>query len=136
MDRAGEAGREGLAGTSRPARRFGAPQQRGLRVSARPPSGNTTPSTPATTAEVVSAGSDLGGREAVRRPPQRDEQGLTGQEQELLRLLGQGFTDEMASKRLGLSLRTARRMMADLMELLGARSRFEAGLLVGGRGWL
>ncbi|MFI6153925.1 LuxR C-terminal-related transcriptional regulator [Kitasatospora sp. NPDC051170] len=69
-------------------------------------------------------------------PPRRDEQGLTGQEQELLRLLGQGFTDEMASKRLGLSLRTARRMMADLMDRLGARSRFEAGLLAGRRGWL
>ncbi|MER7845416.1 helix-turn-helix transcriptional regulator [Kitasatospora sp. NPDC096077] len=69
-------------------------------------------------------------------PRERDEQGLTRQEQELLRLLGQGYTDEAAGKHLGLSLRTARRMMADLMDRLGARSRFEAGLLAGRRGWL
>jgi DNA-binding CsgD family transcriptional regulator len=59
----------------------------------------------------------------------RDRQGVTPQERELLRLLGQGCTDESAAKRLGLSERTCRRMMADLMERLGARSRFEAGLL-------
>ncbi|MFJ8627641.1 LuxR C-terminal-related transcriptional regulator [Kitasatospora sp. NPDC093550] len=69
-------------------------------------------------------------------PRERDEQGLTRQEQELLRLLGQGYTDEAAGKHLGLSLRTVRRMMADLMDRLGARSRFEAGLLAGRRGWL
>ncbi|MFI6446411.1 LuxR C-terminal-related transcriptional regulator [Kitasatospora sp. NPDC050543] len=69
-------------------------------------------------------------------PKERDEQGLTRQEQELLRLLGRGFTDEAAGKHLGLSLRTVRRMMADLMDRLGARSRFEAGLYAGRRGWL
>ncbi|MER6572197.1 helix-turn-helix transcriptional regulator [Streptomyces sp. NPDC001093] len=69
-------------------------------------------------------------------PQERDEQGLTRQEQQLLRLLGQGYTDEAAGKHLGLSLRTVRRMMADLMERLGARSRFEAGLHAGRRGWL
>ncbi|MFD7454659.1 LuxR C-terminal-related transcriptional regulator [Kitasatospora sp. NPDC059827] len=69
-------------------------------------------------------------------PRERDEEGLTRQEQELLRLLGQGYTDEAAGKHLGISLRTTRRMMADLMDRLGARSRFEAGLLAGRRGWL
>ncbi|MEW1911094.1 helix-turn-helix transcriptional regulator [Kitasatospora sp. NPDC085895] len=69
-------------------------------------------------------------------PRERDEQGLTRQEQELLRLLGRGYTDEAAGKHLGLSLRTVRRMMADLMDRLGARSRFEAGLYAGRRGWL
>ncbi|ANP48407.1 helix-turn-helix transcriptional regulator [Streptomyces griseochromogenes] len=69
-------------------------------------------------------------------PQERDERGLTRQERELLRLLGQGYTDEAAGKHLGLSLRTVRRMMADLMERLGARSRFEAGLYAGRRGWL
>ncbi|MGF1431188.1 LuxR C-terminal-related transcriptional regulator [Kitasatospora sp. LaBMicrA B282] len=69
-------------------------------------------------------------------PKERDEQGLTRQEQELLRLLGQGCTDEAAGKQLGLSVRTVRRIMADLMERLGARSRFEAGLHAGRRGWL
>ncbi|MEU9081118.1 LuxR C-terminal-related transcriptional regulator [Streptomyces sp. NPDC048357] len=68
--------------------------------------------------------------------PERDEQGLTRQQQELLRLLGEGLTDAAAGNRLGLSLRTVRRMMADLMEQLDAQSRFVAGLRAGRRGWL
>ncbi|WP_223199027.1 helix-turn-helix domain-containing protein [Solihabitans fulvus] len=66
----------------------------------------------------------------------RDEVGLTRQERELLLLLAQGMTDEAAGKRLNISLRTVRRVMSDLMERLGARSRFEAGLRAGERGWL
>ncbi len=64
------------------------------------------------------------------------KEGLTGQERTLLRLLGQGLTDEAAAARLGCSPRTTRRMMADLMERLEARSRFEAGLRAAQRGWL
>ncbi|MGW5717863.1 helix-turn-helix transcriptional regulator [Amycolatopsis sp. NPDC003865] len=66
----------------------------------------------------------------------RDDGGLTGQERELLTLLSQGLTDEMAGRRLALSLRTVRRMMADLMKRLGAKSRFEAGMRASERGWL
>ncbi|MFJ3962868.1 helix-turn-helix transcriptional regulator [Streptomyces sp. NPDC090036] len=65
----------------------------------------------------------------------RDEVGLTGQERELLRLLTQGATDEIAAKKLGIGLRTSRRMMSDLMARLGARSRFEAGVLANKAGW-
>ncbi|WP_406211359.1 LuxR C-terminal-related transcriptional regulator [Kitasatospora sp. NBC_01560] len=67
---------------------------------------------------------------------ERNEKGLTGQELELLRLLAEGSTDAGAATRLGLSLRTVRRMMADLMERLDARGRFAAGLQAGKRGWL
>ncbi|WP_328769484.1 helix-turn-helix domain-containing protein [Streptomyces sp. NBC_00286] len=67
---------------------------------------------------------------------QRDEQGLTSQESEALRLLGQGFTDEAIAKRLGVSSRTARRIAADLMETLQARSRFQAGARAVAREWL
>ncbi|MGX9889631.1 helix-turn-helix domain-containing protein [Streptomyces sp. NPDC002276] len=67
---------------------------------------------------------------------QRDEQGLTSQESEVLRLLGRGFTDEAIAKRLGVSPRTARRIAADLMEALHARSRFQAGARAVTRGWL
>ncbi|MFI5916904.1 LuxR C-terminal-related transcriptional regulator [Dactylosporangium sp. NPDC051541] len=66
----------------------------------------------------------------------RDREGATAQERELLNLLSQGRTDESAAKRLGVSERTCRRMMADMMERLGARSRFEAGLLAARAGWL
>lgn len=66
----------------------------------------------------------------------RCENSVTMQERELLRLLGQGFTDEAASKKLGIGLRTHRRMVADLMDRLGARSRFEAGVKAVEKGWL
>ncbi|MGW0468923.1 helix-turn-helix transcriptional regulator [Streptomyces sp. NPDC003027] len=58
------------------------------------------------------------------------------QEIELLRLLQKGHTDEVAAKKLGLSLRTARRMMSAISARLGARSRFEAGVLAERAGWL
>jgi DNA-binding CsgD family transcriptional regulator len=57
-------------------------------------------------------------------------------EKELLRLMSQGLTDEAVCKKLGVGLRTARRMIADIMERLGARSRFEAGAKAVERGWL
>lgn len=66
----------------------------------------------------------------------RDGRGLTSQEAEALRMLGQGLTDEAVAKRLGVSPRTARRIAADLMELLGARSRFQAGTRAVVKGWL
>jgi DNA-binding CsgD family transcriptional regulator/sugar-specific transcriptional regulator TrmB len=68
--------------------------------------------------------------------PGPDGEGLTGQERALLTLLAQGITDEAAAVRLGVSHRTVRRMMAELMERLRARSRFEAGLRTAQRGWL
>ncbi|MGW1807031.1 LuxR C-terminal-related transcriptional regulator [Streptomyces sp. NPDC002078] len=50
------------------------------------------------------------------------------QELEILRLLGLGLTDEAVAVRLGVSVRTTRRITAKVMERLGARSRFQAGL--------
>jgi len=55
---------------------------------------------------------------------------------QLLRILAAGHTDELAAKRLGISITTARRMMADIMNLLNARSRFQAGIQAAERGWL
>nr|AGZ94386.1 erythropoiesis-stimulating protein [Streptomyces sp. 31A4] len=60
----------------------------------------------------------------------------TAQELELLKLLELGSTDEVAARKLGVSLRTVRRMMADIMGRLGARSRFEAGVLATRAGWI
>ncbi|MFD9795977.1 LuxR C-terminal-related transcriptional regulator [Streptomyces sp. NPDC059070] len=45
----------------------------------------------------------------------------------ILRLLGAGLKDEAIARRLGMSLRTARRHIADIMDDLGADSRFQAG---------
>lgn len=66
----------------------------------------------------------------------KDEHGLTAQERHLLKMLASGMTDEAAGKRLGLSMRSIRRVMADLMQRLEAGSRFEAGVRAVERGWL
>lgn len=52
------------------------------------------------------------------------------QERALLRLLREGMTDEQAGRRLGVSVRTVGRMVSAVMRRLGARSRFQAGMLV------
>ncbi|MGQ0841351.1 LuxR C-terminal-related transcriptional regulator [Actinokineospora sp.] len=66
--------------------------------------------------------------------PEAAELGL--RERELLALLSAGNTDESAAARLGVSVRTVRRMVADIMNRLGARSRFQAGVKAADRGWL
>lgn len=52
-------------------------------------------------------------------------------EQRIIQLMVEGVTDEGIANRLGVSTRTVRRVIAELMGRLGARSRFEAGYLVG-----
>lgn len=49
--------------------------------------------------------------------------------QEILEQLAAGSKDETAARTLGVSLRTYRRRVAELMEILGASSRFQAGAL-------
>ncbi|MDD9375760.1 LuxR C-terminal-related transcriptional regulator [Streptomyces sp. ZAF1911] len=68
-------------------------------------------------------------------PDQSDLNEPSSLEKELLRLMGQGLTDEAVCKKLGVGLRTVRRMIADLMERMGARSRFEAGAMAVELGW-
>jgi len=50
---------------------------------------------------------------------------LTGR---ILGLLRAGYKDDVAARRLGLSVRTYRRYVADLMRNLGAETRFQAGV--------
>jgi hypothetical protein len=47
---------------------------------------------------------------------------------QVIDLLGQGVKDETAARSLGLGVRTYRRRVAELMDALGARSRFQAGV--------
>ncbi|WP_030903908.1 LuxR family transcriptional regulator [Streptomyces sp. NRRL F-5126] len=49
----------------------------------------------------------------------------------VLEALGSGLTDASAARRLGVSLRTYRRRVAELMATLEADSRFQAGLRAG-----
>ncbi|MFE2027887.1 helix-turn-helix domain-containing protein [Streptomyces hygroscopicus] len=55
--------------------------------------------------------------------------------QRIVRLLSEGLTDQVIAKRLGMSVRTCRRHIADIMARLGAESRFRAGYLLGSGGW-
>ncbi|WP_141892904.1 helix-turn-helix domain-containing protein [Microbacterium kyungheense] len=55
---------------------------------------------------------------------------------EVLRLLAAGLKDETVARHLGLSERTVRRRVADLMTRLGATSRFAAGVQSARRGWI
>jgi DNA-binding CsgD family transcriptional regulator/sugar-specific transcriptional regulator TrmB len=50
-------------------------------------------------------------------------------DQTILRLLAAGLKDEAIARRTGMSLRTARKHIADIMNELGADSRFQAGVL-------
>jgi DNA-binding NarL/FixJ family response regulator len=52
----------------------------------------------------------------------------------LLTLLTAGLKDEAIARQLGLSGRTVRRRIAALMELVGARTRFQAGVYSARRG--
>jgi hypothetical protein len=54
----------------------------------------------------------------------------------LLEILAKGETDDYAAKELKVSARTIRRRMAAIMVLLGASSRFEAGVKAVKTGWL
>jgi hypothetical protein len=56
---------------------------------------------------------------------------LAPEAREILRALGAGLTDEVAARRLGTSLRTYRRRVAELMAVLEAGSRFQAGVRAG-----
>ncbi|MGC7097348.1 response regulator transcription factor [Amycolatopsis lurida] len=67
-------------------------------------------------------------------PPEAVE--LSVRDRELLALLCAGRTDESAAAALGVSVRTVRRMVSSLMNRLGARSRFQAGVKAADRGWL
>ncbi len=70
------------------------------------------------------------------QPPVDDATTPGPRERDLLALLVAGTTDESAAYRMGISVRTVRRMVSELMDRLGARSRFQAGARAAERGWL
>ncbi|MDJ0464885.1 helix-turn-helix transcriptional regulator [Streptomyces sp. H27-C3] len=62
--------------------------------------------------------------------------GLTEQQQAALRMLATGMKDEKIARSLGVSLRTVSRLLSEVMQELGASSRFEAGVRATRLGWL
>ncbi|MEO3742243.1 helix-turn-helix domain-containing protein [Plantactinospora sp. B5E13] len=61
---------------------------------------------------------------------------LSDEDRQLLALLAAGVKDETISRQLGLSVRTMRRRVRRLLDLLGAQTRFQAGMEAIRRGWI
>ena len=54
----------------------------------------------------------------------------------LLQQLATGAQDEQIARTLGISLRTVRRRVSDVMTEVGADTRFQAGVEAARRGWI
>ncbi|MGC7102909.1 LuxR C-terminal-related transcriptional regulator [Amycolatopsis lurida] len=61
---------------------------------------------------------------------------LTPRERKVLSLLADGYADESIAVRLGVSVRTVRRLISVVTDRLDARSRFQAGARAARAGWL
>lgn len=68
--------------------------------------------------------------------PARAVDGLGPQEAKVLTMLGAGLSDQAIARQLGVSLRTARRRITTVMELVHATTRFQAGAAAAHRGWI
>ena len=74
--------------------------------------------------------------EIVGTPQDGGRSVLTTVQVSILSGLSAGLTDEAIAGRLGISVRTCRRHVATLFQVLGATSRFQAGVLAAQRGWV
>lgn len=61
---------------------------------------------------------------------------LNGEERVILRMLSDGDKDEAVARKLGISVRTVRRKISDIMRRMPASSRFQAGVRAAHQGWL
>lgn len=73
---------------------------------------------------------------ALAVPGLDGEAGQSSARQLLLERLARGVKDEQIARELGLSLRTVRRRVAEVLDELGATSRFQAGVEAVRRGWV
>ncbi|MFE6056974.1 response regulator transcription factor [Kitasatospora sp. NPDC056446] len=65
-----------------------------------------------------------------------EESEMTDRQLAVLRLLAAGLTDTAIARKLEVSERTVRRLVAELTAALGAESRFQAGVHATRRGWI
>lgn len=77
---------------------------------------------------------DLLWARAASLPRRSGENGAEDERAKILQLLAVGGKDETVARQLGISLRTVRRRVAELMEELGASTRFQAGMEAARRG--
>ncbi|MFG1679293.1 LuxR C-terminal-related transcriptional regulator [Nonomuraea sp. NPDC049269] len=69
-------------------------------------------------------------------PRSADGTALTEQQRAVLLLLAAGTKDDVIARRLGVSTRTVTRLVGELTTMLGASSRFQAGVRAARLGWL
>jgi DNA-binding NarL/FixJ family response regulator len=68
--------------------------------------------------------------------PLLPEPGAAPSDRGLLAMLAAGAKDETIARELGISSRTVTRRVGELLDELGARTRFQAGVLAERQGWL
>jgi sugar-specific transcriptional regulator TrmB/DNA-binding NarL/FixJ family response regulator len=73
-------------------------------------------------------GTPLGFGEAEAPGDEAGEEQLSAADRKLLALLASGLKDETIAKHLGVTTRSLRRRMTPLLDQLGARTRFQAGM--------
>ena len=78
----------------------------------------------------------LGAALAGESSPSEEDEGPSESDRILLTLLASGVKDETIARHLGITTRSLRRRMTRVMDLLDARSRFQAGLQASRRGWV
>ena len=61
---------------------------------------------------------------------------LDDRSRQVLLLMSAGLKDESIARAMGMSRRTVQKHVTEAMAVLGARNRFQAGLLARDRGWL
>lgn len=72
----------------------------------------------------------------LAEPDMPDDPELTTRERTVLNLLAAGYADSSIAVRTGVSVRTVRRTISEVMDRLDARSRFQAGARAARLGWL
>ncbi|MEU7899105.1 hypothetical protein AB0B45_40405 [Nonomuraea sp. NPDC049152] len=68
--------------------------------------------------------------------PTRPPSSALANGRQVLHLLSSADKDEIAAREMGVSLRTYRRYVAELLVRLGATNRFQAVLLARKQGWI
>ncbi|MFD0381698.1 response regulator transcription factor [Streptomyces stramineus] len=61
---------------------------------------------------------------------------IDARDRQILTLMASGATDDAIARRLGLGRRTVVRRVSALLAMLGATTRFQAGVQAARRGWL
>lgn len=65
-----------------------------------------------------------------------DDPSVTADERTILTLLASGLKDDAIARHLGISTRTMRRRMHEMLGKVGAQNRFQAGVLAARNGWM